>query len=174
MKNSIKKFGAAAVACLVVAGVAFASVTFDPDTGTGFVGKGDVQTAFGLNNPQIQAILNADPQAFTFSYNATDEYSAVCTWTTGPDHNQKVHNVSHTTNTEVVGALNGLPRPGPSQFTGFNLTGFGTPSDSGAVPVVGDPCPSNEGHGGTWSSVELTSSSGGLYVTYNGVSVLLQ
>src|SRR5918996_4693526 len=33
---------------------AFALVTFDPSTGTGFVGKGDVQTAFGWNNKQLQ------------------------------------------------------------------------------------------------------------------------
>jgi hypothetical protein len=36
------------------AGAVFAAVTFDPETGTGFVGKGDVQTAFGWNNKQLQ------------------------------------------------------------------------------------------------------------------------
>lgn len=34
---------------------ALAAVTFDASTGTGFVGKGDVQLAFGWNNKQLQA-----------------------------------------------------------------------------------------------------------------------
>lgn len=35
-------------------GIATATVTFDPTTGKGFVGKGDLQTAFGWNNNQLQ------------------------------------------------------------------------------------------------------------------------
>lgn len=47
-----------ALAAATLATVAIAAVTFDPVTGTGFVGKGDVQTAFGWNNQQLQQ--NAD------------------------------------------------------------------------------------------------------------------
>ncbi len=57
----------------------FASVTFDPTTGAGFVGKGDVQTAFGWNNQALQA----NAADVTFSYNAVDTYSATCSWITG-------------------------------------------------------------------------------------------
>ena len=40
----------AAIAALAVSTAALATVTFDPATGIGFVGKGDVQLAFGWNN----------------------------------------------------------------------------------------------------------------------------
>src|SRR5262245_17091459 len=51
---------------LVFAAVASASATFDPSTGKGFVGKGDVQTVFNLNNGALQNALIANAQAFTF------------------------------------------------------------------------------------------------------------
>ena len=47
----------------------------------------------------------------------------------------------------------------------------------GAVPVVGNACVGNlngVNHNGTWSSVTLISSSGGLFVNYGGSHVLLQ
>src|SRR5688572_19435502 len=47
---------------------AHASVTMD-DTGHGFVGKGDVQTALGYNNAQLQA--NAGTLTFSASQDAT-------------------------------------------------------------------------------------------------------
>ena len=57
----------ALAALALSATAAFAAVTFDPATGKGFVGKGDVQIAYNLNNKQIQTALIANPQAFTFS-----------------------------------------------------------------------------------------------------------
>lgn len=51
MKQS-KLIGAVTAAVCMV-GSALATVTFDPGTGTGFVGKGDVQNAFGWNNAQL-------------------------------------------------------------------------------------------------------------------------
>jgi hypothetical protein len=50
------------VAALAVVGTATAAVTFHSD-GTGFVGKGDVQNAFGWNNAQFKA--NAPGITFT-------------------------------------------------------------------------------------------------------------
>jgi hypothetical protein len=41
----------ALIAALLLVLPAAASVNLDPATGTGFVGKGDVQSAFGWNNP---------------------------------------------------------------------------------------------------------------------------
>jgi hypothetical protein len=76
---------AGVVAALSIVAVAAASVTFDPTcsltpsgngTGTGvcgFVGKGDVQTALGYNNPQMQA--NADDLAFSYSQPGTQALS---------------------------------------------------------------------------------------------------
>jgi hypothetical protein len=43
-----------AIAALAVPAAASASVTVDPVTGIGFVGKGEVQTAFGWNNDVLQ------------------------------------------------------------------------------------------------------------------------
>ncbi|MEU0217673.1 hypothetical protein ABZ281_22310 [Streptomyces sp. NPDC006265] len=65
---------ATAAAVLVVAGPAAASVALDPATGTGFVGKGDVQTSFAWNNKQLQT--NSDGVSFTYA--TTTHYSAVC------------------------------------------------------------------------------------------------
>ena len=41
------------------------AVTFNPD-GTGFIGKGEVQSAFGMNNAAIQKAVDASP-SFTFT-----------------------------------------------------------------------------------------------------------
>ena len=63
MKKSI--FAAMAVISLATVAI-FASVTFDSSTGTGFVGKGDVQLALGLNNAQMQA-YNLNNLNFSYS-----------------------------------------------------------------------------------------------------------
>lgn len=61
---SIAKVTGAALATLALTiPAANAAVTFDPATGTGFVGKGDVQTALGYNNAQLQK--NASTLVFT-------------------------------------------------------------------------------------------------------------
>ena len=62
-----------AVVALGSAGVASAAVTFDSDTGVGFVGKGDVQLAFGWNNTQLQK--NAPGVAFSSSQEASQALS---------------------------------------------------------------------------------------------------
>ena len=67
---------AAAAACVSTAAVA--SITFNSSTGTGFVGKGDVQSALGLNNPQLQALYLSGGIHFAFSENVNYKY--VCTW----------------------------------------------------------------------------------------------
>lgn len=179
----------------------FAAVTFNPATGSGFVGKGDVQLAFSWNNAKLQ--LNAS--GVTFSYKSVQTYTITEIYATGnPANPWSLH--SHTelvvSETEVSGAVNGDPRQtkGQSQFTGFNLSGF-----SGAPTVTGGPIPVEDnvtfrtvdyvapnGTSGTFEmpvvngvdliggnnrgiySVELTSTSGGLYVNYGGSSVLIQ
>lgn len=156
-------------ASLALAAPATAAVSFDPGTGTGFVGKGDVQTAFTWNNQQLQK----NASGVSFSYESADNYSAVCEWITGEGtRGQKTHDVTHKVSTSVASTIAYDPRV-KNQITGFNLNGLGTTTSSGTVPVVDGPCMGNSGHGGTWTSVELTSSSGGLYVTYSGTSVQL-
>lgn len=147
------------------------SVTFDTSTGTGFVGKGDVQLAFGWNNAQLQN----NASGLSFLYESSETYSAVCTWITGEGtRGERTHSVTHSRDVSVSDQIKYDART-HRQVDGFILTGFGTVSESGEVPVVGGPCPGNNGTDGTWSSVELISSStGGLYVRYGTTTVPLQ
>ena len=163
-----------ALALVAVSSTALAAVVFDPTTGTGFVGKGDVQDAFSWNNAQLQS--NATGVTFTFGYTAT--YQAICTFTTGEGtRGEKIHNVPHSEEMDVSSSVAVNLRKNPqSMVAGFNLTGFGDSfGEAGEVPVVGTPCPGNPGHDGVWTSVEVLpgSSEGGLYVNYGDQKVLL-
>ncbi|MBT2522080.1 hypothetical protein [Arthrobacter sp. ISL-28] len=162
--------GAAATAfaaTLALATPATAAVTFDPATGTGFVGKGDVQTALVWNNQQLQK----NASAISFSYESEDLYSARCEWVTGEGtKGEQLHQVTYKRHTSVQSTVAYDPRV-RNQITGFNLTGFGTTTTSGTVPVVGEAC-QGDGREGTWTAVELTSSSGGgLYVNHLSTTV---
>lgn len=163
--------GFGALTFLIAATSAFASVTFDPATGTGFVGKGDVQTCFGWNN----AMLQANVGGLSFSYVTDATYDVVCEWTTGEGKKgQKTHRVTHHANVSVSNTVVFNART-HKQVDGFNLLGFSGTSGDGDVPKVGDTkfCAGFEGTGAVVVSVTQTSSSGGLYVTYNGQSCLL-
>ena len=61
--------GTTVAATLMLAPAASAAVTFNETNGTGFVGKGDVQVAFGWNNKQLQT--NATGVSFSFTQDAT-------------------------------------------------------------------------------------------------------
>lgn len=163
----MKVFKKACIAALLfgAAGSAISAVTFDPVSGTGFVGKGDVQLAFGWNNAQLQA----NQGNVTFSYQTVEIHTAVCTWITGEGtRGQQTHNVSHKKKTGVFGAL-AFDERTRKQITGYNLTGYNSLTQTtGAVPVVGGPCPGNPGTEGTWTSVALTSSTAGLFAVLNG------
>lgn len=169
-KNILTAAAATAFAAsLALAAPASAAHTYDPATG-GFVGKGDVQTAFTWNNAQLQA----NAANVTFSYQTETNYSAVCEWFTGQNSPKgaKSHDVTHKTSASVVSSIAYESRT-RNQITGFILQAAGSPISSGEVPLVGGPCPGNDGHSGTWVSVEPAGSSGGLYVNHAGVSVLL-
>jgi hypothetical protein len=123
--------------CLVVAGIALASVTFNPTTGIGFVGKGDVQTVLGLNNAQMQA----QASSLTFSYATKDTYEVVNAWATG----NPVNPVSLNSHTATVTTVYGVEyviafdsrKNSQGQITGFNLTGLGNKVyEDGELPVV--------------------------------------
>jgi hypothetical protein len=167
MRKLLLAMGLALVAVFVSAGAVFAAVTFDPGTGKGFVGKGDVQLAFNWNNKQLQT----NAKDVTFTYNATENYEVVCTFVTGEGtKGEKTHNVLREKSTIVDSTVAYDPRV-KNQITGFNLTGLGTTTGDPA-PMVGDAC-SGGSDGGTLTSVNLVSSSGGLYANYGGTSVLI-
>jgi len=182
-------------AALAVPTVAQASVNVN-DAGSGFVGKGDVQTAFGLNNNKMQDILVKDRNAYSFSGSQaatqslsqdltqsgkqagtqsaqqdgtmavtqsatqTAHWVLSCTVTkdgkkgvvvahndgtrdgmregerfgsrtgsrtgvrTGERDGLRTGSRAGTLSGSLNAALNGDPRPGPNQYTGFNMSGW--------------------------------------------------
>src|SRR5262245_46442049 len=64
MYRITKVVALAAFALLVTASAAIAGVTVD-SAGKGFVGKGDVQTALGMNNSALQKAVDAKSLVFT-------------------------------------------------------------------------------------------------------------
>jgi opacity protein-like surface antigen len=166
----MSKFMVAASMAAVLAAPALAAVIFDPSTGTGFVGKGDVQLAFGWNNKQLQD--NADGVVFTYSATTTTGYD--CEFYTGPTQNRTRHEVSHNKTQSISSSVSKLLRANSKgkdgEVTGFILSGFGaTPViTGGAVPAIGDACPGNPGQGAVVIAVDAESTTtGGLYA--NGV-----
>ena len=146
---------AAAAAVALVSTAAIAAVTFDAGTGTGFVGKGDVQLALGMNNAQVQnATLN-----FTYDSTSVSEVSWECTNT----NNEKIQERARTTTTSVQGVVSSVARV-KNQITGYNLTGWNgaaTTSSESDGPAV-NSCPNNS------STFYLSSPAGDPVVTTLG------
>lgn len=162
-----------------VAALVCATVTFDSATGTGFVGKGDVQTAFGWNN----AMLQANVAGVTFTFDSTETTTGVCEWTTSEGKkSQKTHSVTHSSTSGINSVVNYTTRNNRrGDVTGFYLTGYGKTLSSSTsddenwdnpnYPMVeGGACPGNNGNGATWVSVDTVHSGDGLVVHYGALS----
>ena len=149
----------------VVAGAALASVSVF--NGVGFVGKGDVQTAFGWNNPTIQK----NAPGVTFTYESKDVYDVECYWETLTGNGKIIiHDLTIPKHTSINSAVAYDART-HKQVDGFNLKGYTDVVIDGVVPVVGAPCPGN--NPGYIINVALISSSGGLFVNYGDKHVPL-
>lgn len=148
---------ALAMATMVVAaGAVFAAVTFDPTTGTGFVGKGDVQLALGYNNKQLQD--NANSLVFTVS--SETEQSWTCDRDAGPQTQER----AGTTTTQGVSTSIAREK---NQITGFNLNGYsGTPTTTydGQGSEAG-ACPTN------WTATNFQETPGASILYVNGVAL---
>ena len=149
----MRKFGKWSVALIVgvvaltVTGSALAAVTFDPATGTGFVGKGDVQLIYGWNNSQLQT--NAGVVQFQASSTTVTERS----WTCTNENNENLQVRERLTTTTTQGLVDSIARV-KNQITGFNLTGYaGTPTETSTT----DGPPLNSCPSGPWT---LTSPAG--------------
>jgi hypothetical protein len=138
------------------------AITLNGD-GTGFIGKGDVQAAFGWNN----ATMQQRHTAVTFSYELSVGYTFACEWWTGPDHNLTYHSNTKSKSTELTASLAADSRK-TGQWTGWNIGdvptgGAGAPdapvdADCGAVgngmksivegsvEASGDPAPALYAH----------------------------
>jgi hypothetical protein len=110
------------------AGLAGAAVTLNQD-GTGFVGKGDVQTVYGWNNQSLQA--NAGNVDFRVS--SASEVSWICTKDNGNTQER-----ARTTTTEGLVTTVARER---NQITGFNLTGFDGGSETATDGPPLNSCP---------------------------------
>jgi hypothetical protein len=164
-----KMFLAAAAATAFISTAAFAAVSFDSSTGTGFVGKGDIQVPMGWNDSALQR----NAAGVTFVYSSDETYAFDCTFTViiGRERTPTPQQVTRHTDVSVNAAVAYDTRKNnQNKITGFNLTGFGTPITSGdPVPVDGGYCPGGVLNDGTVSNVSLVSSSGGLSFVYAGV-----
>lgn len=156
-------------AALALAAPATAAVNFDPATGIGFVGKGDVQLAFNLSNAQLQK------EAGNVSFAAVTENVSETFWVCTNTKNETTQERERTTTTTTSGVVSGVARDGKKQITGFNLTGYaGTPTTS--TPTTEGPaansCPTN------WvlttpAGDPVVTSTGELKATHGGISVVL-
>ena len=158
-------------ALMFASAILSASFTFDPASGNGFVGKGDVQLAYGWNNKQLQD--NAGGVGFT--YQAQEQYKYDCTFTVevGRDKVREPRTQNRGKDTSL-NALVQYDARTQKQITGFTLIGLETTTTTGGeVPVNGDSCPGGPFDDGAISNVELVSSTGGLYVDFGGNAVLL-
>jgi hypothetical protein len=164
----------------IAAGSANAAVAFDSSTGTGFVGKGDVQLAFGWNN----AALQKNASGLTFTYEATDTYTVTEYWENLTGGNQPkivTHEITVPKHVSVSAGVAYDARKA-NQINGFSINNFGTIVTEGTVPVVGDSLTGNrevyDAEAGEWvhatvTAVEKTKSEGGLFANYNGTSIAM-
>lgn len=147
LRKAALTLAASAVAALGSAGVASAAVTFDPATGEGFVGKGDVQLALGLNNKQVQDQANSIATN-DFTYNATRTTVTEVEWTCTNTNNQNEQPRERTTTTEssTTGVVAAVTRDSKKQVTGFILDGYKSSSSTSSSSTEGprvNSCPTN-------------------------------
>lgn len=115
--------GATILAAGLASGSALATVTFDPDTGEGFAGKGAVQLAHGLNNKGLQ------DAAANVRIRAVVEMVTEVSWTCTNSRNENTQVRERTTTTGRQGLVTTVARDGKKQVTGFFLKGYtGSPS----------------------------------------------
>jgi len=171
MKRSKLVSALAVAAALIIAAPAGAAVTLDLETGTGFVGKGDVQTVFDWNNKQLQN----NAAGVTFSYSASSETTWTCTKVVELGNggtNEIVQQKS--TETSTTGILSSVARENSKgkdgAVTGFHLLGWaGDPVVVTDGPEAGT-CPADPSGFEFDDNAETTVSGGGLSATYGGVS----
>jgi hypothetical protein len=167
-RSAMTLAGLAAVGLLTAA--TYMSVAFDPSTGTGWVGKGDVQTAYGWANKAMQQ----NHVAVTFEYQQTTQYTWVCEWTTGEGTRGEQTHTSDMDETFEVGGVIGKVDRKTGQWTGWFLTGYtnGGPGTGGSFAPFCNGNADGDGNSGEKTVVAGSLSSvalgGGLVANFNG------
>jgi hypothetical protein len=106
----------AAALMLTASAAVFASVTFDPVSGTGFVGKGDVQSAFGWNN----AALQRNAGGVTFAAEVRQVRAQQCVLQDGSVQTF----AGYRTGTQTLASSIAYDARTHKQIDGFFLTGY--------------------------------------------------
>lgn len=176
MKKTMKTISAFALITILFT-VAFAAITID-DNGVGFVGKGDVQLAFGWNNAQLQS----NASGVSFKLTDVSETVTEVSWQCTNSNNENIQQRERTTtsSSSTVGLLESVARV-RNQITGFNINGFegepdGTPPTTSTDGPQLNSCPS-----GPWSLttpagdpvVVSDSSSRTLTISHNSTDVTI-
>lgn len=161
---------------LAIGGTALAAVDYDPATGYGFVGKGDVQYTFGWNNDTLQK----NASSVDFRYQATQDYEVTCEFDTEQGGKGGVKTiVPHVTHqelsTSVARDATTVTRKNPQgSVTGFNLSPEGAAVVvGGTLPAIGDECKSGVGNSfnDRITAVEpVGTATGGLLVKWGSVA----
>jgi hypothetical protein len=174
-KSAVLATATIAAAIMLIA-PAFAAATFDPQTGIGFVGKGDVQTAFGWKNATLQ--INASDVSFSSVEEQTRSMDCV---SNGNPANATTYTDARRQERDVAGRIDSDLRQvkGQKQFTGFILSGFvGQPHTvGGSLETFNCPAGQHAANGGNengWSDWVTTGGGSQLYAKFGGNSVLLQ
>lgn len=156
---------AAAAATAFISTAAWAAVSYDPEVG-GFVGKGDVQIAFGWNNAKFQA----NSPNVSFSYEDATTYEGVCDWLTGKKLHTKTVIVTTGINATVV-----KDQRKNSQLLGWDLEPVGSSITTEDIPEVGGECDAEGSNNkGTYTSVtEISTGGAGLQAHYGLQTVAL-
>jgi hypothetical protein len=169
------KRSAMTVAGLVAVGLltaaTYMSVSFNVTTGAGWVGKGDVQMAYGWANKAMQQ----NHTAVTFEYEQSTNYSWVCEWTTGEGTRGEQTHTKDMSETFSVGGVIGNTDRKTGQWTGWFLNGYtsGGPGNSGEG-FTPDCNGNSTGNGASGEktvvegSLTSTVTGGGLYANFNG------
>jgi hypothetical protein len=153
------------VATITIAAIAaYASVTFDPSTGIGFIGRGDVISFVGKSglvvNPAIQ---------FTSSVSLEQECEK--SWTTGGAKKQTAHFLQHgfayTQTVNAVVSSETRQAKGNGNITGYLLTGFSGPAGDSLPASL---CPDDNSGWVPSGSIVITDSTGGV-LTFNGTVI---
>ena len=145
MRKSILAVGAALA---IVSTAAYATVTFNQTTGSGFVGKGDVQSAFGWNNAAAQNNQNG----VSFVADASAEFDVTCEWdtVTGGKKSKTIHH--KVTNHKSVSANKAVDAKNKvtGQYTGWFLQGYAGGGDllDFTLPTLGVSAPGICNQGG--------------------------
>jgi hypothetical protein len=148
--------GLGLLGCLLIGSIAYATTSFIDEPGyyfgTGFVGKGDLQTPWGWNAATMQAEATNGNVTFTYVLVEKAAYSVTCEWETVNKTKTIEHSVTKTTHLDANVSYDVAKKTRNNKngdVTGFILLGASggtTTTETGSVPIVGGSCP-NGGDG---------------------------